>query len=251
MTTENQEVQAAPAAAPAAAAAPVAAAQPAAPAAAPVAPAADTSTPGVIEYEAIPDDPGLTMALQFVGKQGISPDSPEMEAALKGDFSFLKATLAAKGVSAAGFEHYLALAEKSWEKHVATSAENHSKTATAIHAAVGGEEQWQAIQKWAGENADPEEKTAINSMLNAGGLQARAAAILLAQMHGAAAGTVVNPANPVGSQPSGGGAAAAGALSPADYAKEVAALTRSMGAHAAGRSPEMEALRTRRSQYRG
>lgn len=205
---------------------------------------------GVVEYEPIPDDPGLTMALQFVGKHGIAPDSPEMSAALKGDFSFLKAKLAAAG--AAGFEHYIALAEKSWEKHVAVAAETHTKTATAIHAAVGGEEQWQAIQKWAGENADPEEKTAINSMLNAGGLQARAAAILLQQMHSAAAGTVVAPASPVaGAVASGGAAPSAAALSPTDYAKEVATLVAKLGASGAGRSPEMEVLRTRRSQYRG
>lgn len=203
-----------------------------------------------IEYEPIENDPGLTMALQFVGKHGIGPDSPEMAAALKGDFTFLKAKLAAAG--AAGFEHYIALAEKSWEKHVSTAAENITKTATLIHGAVGGEEQWQAIQKWAGENADPDEKSAINTMLNAGGFQARAAASLLKQMHAAAAGTVVNPADPVsGALASGGGAAVATALSPAAYAKEVAALTAKIGSHAAGRSPELAALRERRMQYTG
>lgn len=205
---------------------------------------------GVIEYEPIENDPGLTMALQFVGKHGIGPDSPEMAAALKGDFTFLKAKLAAAG--AAGYEHYIALAEKSWDKHVSSTAENITKTATLIHSAVGGEEQWQAIQKWAGENADPDEKSAINTMLNAGGFQARAAASLLKQMHAAAAGTVVNPAEPVAGAPaSGGGAAVATALSPAAYAKEVAALTAKIGSHAAGRSKELEALRQRRMQYTG
>lgn len=210
----------------------------------------DTTDSGVIEYEPIENDPGLTMALQFVGKHGIGPDSPEMAAALKGDFTFLKAKLAAAG--AAGYEHYVALAEKSWEKHVAVEAESITKTAALIHTAVGGEEQWQTIQKWAGENADPEEKAAINTMLNAGGFQARAAASLLKQMHAAAAGTVVNPAEPVaGAVASGGGAAVATALSPAAYAKEVAALTAKIGSQAAGRSPELEALRQRRMQYTG
>lgn len=247
MTTENADVP--PLSTPVVAA-------PAAPAPVPAPEAKEKPTdppanePAVIEYEPVADDPGLTMALQFIGKHGVGPDSPEVQAALKGDFTFLKAKLASAG--AAGYEHYIALAEKSWEKHVATSAETHTKTATAIHAAVGGEEQWQTIQKWAGEHADDSEKSAINTMLNAGGLQARAAAMLLQQMHASAAGTVVTPAEPVaGVQPSGGGAAVAAALSPADYGKEVAALTAKLGANAAGRSKEMEALRQRRMQYVG
>lgn len=249
MTTEADESQtpALPTPAVATPAAPVVPDTPAVPDPKKPEPAAEST---VVEYEPIEGDPGLTMALQFIGKHGVGPDSPEVQAALTGDFTFLKAKLAAAG--AAGYEHYIALAEKSWEKHVATSAENHTKTATAIHAAVGGEEQWGVIQKWAMENADPEEKTAVNAMLNAGGLQARAAAILLQQMHNAAAGTVVTPANAVaGAQPAGGGAALATALSPADYGKEVAALTAKLGAYAAGKSPEMAALRERRMQYVG
>lgn len=204
-------------------------------------------------YEPIEGDPGLTMALQFVGKLGITPDSLELQSAMKGDFTFIKAKLASLGASAAGFEHYIALAEKSFDTHVKTGAEKIAAAATAIHAAVGGEDQWKTIQEWASKNADDGEKEQINSMLNAGGFQARAAAALLHQMHSNAIGVVVNPASATVPNVAGGSnaVAAAGApLSPEAFQKEVAALVGKHGMHAAQSSPEMAALRQRRQNYR-
>jgi len=60
-------------------------------------------------------DPGLDMALSFIGKLGIGPDHPAIVAARQGDFAFIKAELAGRGDKAQGWEQYLSLAEKAFE----------------------------------------------------------------------------------------------------------------------------------------
>lgn len=245
MSTEDQVVVppvAAPAATPALAPTP-------APAAADTpAPDADAATP--YEYEPIPDDPGLTMALQFVGKLGLTPESPELQAAMKGDFNFIKAKLASMGAKAQGFEHYIALAEKSFSNHVTAHSAKVAAAETAIHAAVGGPDQWQTIQAWASANADDGEKEQINAMLNAGGFQARAAAVLLHSMHSNAVGTVVNPANAAPGAASSGAPASGAPLTAAEYANEVSKLVRQYGARGAQSAPEMKVLDQRRANSR-
>lgn len=249
MSDENQV--AAPAPAPAPAAAPAPAPSPAAPAPAPApAPAGDTDAVTPYEYEPIPDDPGLTMALQFVGKLGLTPDSPELKAAMEGDFNFIKAKLASMGAKAQGFEHYIALAEKSFANHVTAHGEKVAAAEAAIHAAVGGAEQWQTIQTWASANADAGEKEQINAMLNAGGFQARAAAALLHSMHSNAVGTVVTPANAAPGAASSAPAMTGAALSPEAYQNAIADLVKAHGMHGAYKHPDMESLRARRNAYR-
>lgn len=203
------------------------------------------------EYAPVEGDPGLTMALQFVGKHGITPDSPEMQAAMNGDFSFIKAKMASLGAAAQGFEHYVAMAEKSYENHVKTETEKQTKTAGLLHEAVGGEEAWKEIQSWATSNAEPEEKEQINAMINAGGFQARAAAALLQQLYTRASGTVQEPASPVQNVPANNASPAQGAISPADYQKAISALVAKHGPIGASKSPEWAALQQRRANYRG
>ena len=243
MSTEDQVVTPP---MPAPAAAPVPAPTPA-PADAP-APDADAVTP--YEYAEIPDDPGLTMALKFVGKLGLTPESPELKAAMEGDFNFIKAKLASMGAKAQGFEHYIALAEKSFANHVTAHSAKVAAAETAIHAAVGGPEQWQAIQSWASANADDGEKEQINAMLNAGGFQARAAAALLHSMHSNAVGTVVNPANAAPGAASSGAPVSGSPLTAAEYANEVSKLVRQYGARGAQSAPEMKVLDQRRANSR-
>lgn len=244
MSTEDQVVTP-PMPAPAAVPAPV---PTPAPAADVPAPDADAVTP--YEYEPIPDDPGLTMALQFVGKLGLTPDSPELKAAMEGDFNFIKAKLASMGAKAQGFEHYIALAEKSFANHVTAHGAKVAAAETAIHAAVGGPEQWQTIQAWASANADDGEKEQINAMLNAGGFQARAAAAMLHSMHSNAVGTVVNPANAAPGAASSGAPASGSPLTAAEYANEVSKLVRQYGARGAQSAPEMKVLDQRRANSR-
>jgi hypothetical protein len=191
------------------------------------------------------------MALGFIGKLGVTPEHPALQEALKGNFDYLKAHLASLGDKARGYEHYLALAEKSYEAHVSVAAETAAKTAEAIHGAVGGEEAWQSIQQWASANAEPAEKEAVNAMINAGGLQARAAALLLQSLHAKASNTVIEPKDAVGHVPANSASTAQHALSPAAYQAEMSKLVQQYGALGAGKTPEYQALQSRRTAYRG
>lgn len=250
MTTESQEQVVQPAGTTPAAAAPAAVASAAAPAAQAQTPA-DTQ-PEVYEYNEVPDDPGLNMALKFIGGQGLGLEHPAVQAAIKGDFSFLRAELATRGDKARGYEEYLKLAEKSYAKHVNDQTAREAEAAQLIHQTVGGEENWKTIQEWAKANAEDGERKAINAMLNAGGFQARAAATLLQTLYAGAQGTVVEPASAVrNGVPANGASAAQAALSPADFQTQFAALVAKVGVTAAGKSPEYRQLVARRQAYRG
>lgn len=206
----------------------------------------------LISYEKT-GDAGLDMALGFVGKLGFGPDHAAMVAAMNGDFSLLKAELAGKGTAAAGWEQYLALAEKSHTDGAEKAKAENAKTTAMIHEAVGGEDAWQAIQKWAGENAEPAEKTAVNAALKAGGIQAKAMAMWLSSTYQNAAGVTIEPAAVIKPGARANTAADAGsALTAQSYAMEVQKLRQSMG-YAFEQSQEYRNLQNRRvaGQRRG
>lgn len=196
-------------------------------------------------------DPGLDMALTFIGRMGIGPDHPAVVAARQGDFSFIKAELAGRGEKAQGWEQYLALAEKAYESAQKTAQETVAKTKAIVEQTVGGAEQWVAIQSWAKANAEPHEREQINSMLNQGGLAAQAAAKLLSELYNQAHNTVVEPAEPANPNRSNRAASSTAALSPQDYQAELKALIGRIGAHRVQDSPEYAQLQQRRRMYRG
>lgn len=263
---------AAPAAAPAVAPAPAAleaapAPAPAAPAPAPapvVAPTVGEAVPpvleaptgaadeaGVVVYDTT-GDPGMDMALGFVGKLGLLPAHPAMVKAAEGDFTFLKAHLASLGGKATGWEQHIALAEQSWDRNVKAAEALNKTIAATVHAAAGGQVNWTSIETWAKANADPKERETINTMLAAGPVQARAATLMLRQMYEAAGGTTVNPANPLkGATPSaGGGGSSLSPLSPKEYGAAVSELnSRKPGAVDRG-DPEYKQLQQRALAYR-
>jgi hypothetical protein len=257
MTTEATEVAGQEAAQAAAAAAAATAGKPANPAA-PAAPAAGAATTDAgdgivpVEYAPIEDDPGLSMALQFIGKMGIGPDSPELQAALKGDFGFLEAKLASLGPKAQGWEQYLKLGKDSYNKHVESTAKSQEATRAAVEQVAGGPEQWKAVEDWARANADEAEKAELNKAFQSGGLQAKMAANYLCSLYAAASGTVVEPKNAAAPNvPANGGGFGAGApMSPQQFQQAVAQLTKTKGM-AAMNSPEYDALVARRQAFRG
>ena len=183
------------------------------------------SAPAVVAYEPT-GDVGLDMALDFIGKAGITADHPAMKAAQSGDFALLKATLAQKGVQ--GWEQFVALGEAAYTK---VNSENEAKAKAsreAIISEAGGAEEWGAIQKWAGDNATPEEKAQINKMLNAGGIEARSAVKYLVDVYNKANNVVKEPLNPLAN--AGRAASPSNApLSSSEYVKEVQALNRKLG----------------------
>lgn len=239
------------------------AAAPAGAATAPVAsatlPAADTAKPAVQTTPADPaatpatfekvGDPGIDLALDFIARAGIKPDDPAYLAALDGDFDLLRATLATKGDKAAGYDAVIALAEKSYKAISESNAAASQAVLTAVHEVAGGEEQWAVLRDWAKANADDSEKAALNGMMNAGPLQAKAAALYLKSVYEQAPGTSNPPANAVtpdaGAQPASGGP-----LDAAGYKAAVQELSRKLG-HRIDGSPEYATLQARRRAYRG
>lgn len=191
-------------------------------------------------------DAGLDMALGFIGKLGIGPGNAAFDAAEKGDFSMLRAHLGGMGAKAAGFDGYIKLAEQAFEKGKEKATGAQAKTTEAIHSAVGGADQWKAIQTWAGKEATAEEKKDVNAALRAGGTQAKAMALWLAEKYRGAKGTTVEPkrvADPSQSKP--GAAVEGGPLSAKDYANATQKARATLGYKFEG-SPQYAALQARR-----
>lgn len=195
-------------------------------------------------------DPGLDMALGFIGKLGIGPDHPGVLAAKTGDFSFIKAHLAGLGDKARGWEQYMALAERAYTSAQQTANAKAADTRKVVEDAVGGADNWSAIQAWAKANADDSERAEINAMLNAGGMRARAAARLLSDLYNQAHDTVHQPAEAAKANATRV-PATNGPLTPNEYNKELQALIGRIGAHKVGESPEYQQLQQRRRAFRG
>lgn len=214
----------------------------------PAAPATPAPADGALLYEPT-GDVGLDLALEFVGKAGIASDHPAMVAAAGGDFSILKATLAAKGVQ--GWEQFVALGEQAFKKTAEQTEAKSKALREAVHKEAGGPEEWGAIQKWAGANATPEEKAEINALLNQGGLQAKLAVRYLASAYAKATNVVQDPKDPTANASRGGVPGSNdGPLSPRDYAEAVRSLNNKLHGRLDG-SREYEQLQRRRAAYRG
>lgn len=194
-------------------------------------------------------DPGLDMALGFVGRLGFGEDHQAVKAAFEGDFSLIKAELASKGDKAQGWEQYIALAEKAYATSVADKEQTAKATRLVMNDVFGGEENTIAVLDWARANAEPHEREELNSMINAGGIQARAASMWLNAAYGKSTGTVREPSNPA-KQQSVVKQSNGQALSSADFSKEVATLVSTMGPRFST-TPEYASLVARRKAYRG
>lgn len=239
-----------------------------APAGAPVAPAAQPAVPNpadlsisdpppkpgstppdaeTVVYERT-GDAALDMVLGFVGRMGIHPEDPAMQAAQNGDFAPLKIKLAGMGDKAKGWEEFAALGESSFkstsEKENARKAEELKK----VHDVVGGKEKWDAIRTWAKTAAEPAEAEAVNKALGMGGIVAKAMASHLERLHRNATGTVVQGADALPRDAKGQQNANA-PLTRQQYAIEVEALRGRLGGKMDA-SPEYRALQQRRSAAR-
>jgi hypothetical protein len=189
------------------------------------------------------------MALAFVGKAGIGSTHPAMVAAQNGDFSILKATLAAKGTP--GWEQFVALGEAAYKRTSETTAAKQAKDQAAIFELAGGKEEWGAIQQWAGANATPEEKAEINELLGKGGLAAKGAVQYLLSAYAKATNVVAEPRDAIGNASRGGvPESGTGPLSPREYAAAVGALNNKLNGRLEG-SKEYDALQRRRTAWRG
>ena len=251
MTTETQPIVPAtppapgvtpPAAAPVAPPAPIALdTQPPAPAPAPAAPPAPEP---VVKFDPT-GDAALDVALDYLSGLGFKPGDPAVEAAREGDFAALEAKLLALGDKAKDRDRYLALARSAYEKVQAKTEKHNTEVAALVHAAVGGADQWTAIQSWASKQASPEEKAQINAAFAAGGLQAKAAAKYLSDAFTRAGRPGLSKTSAV---KEGAGTPDTGTtpLTAKAYAKAVEDLARSAKGREISNMPEYQALRQRR-----
>lgn len=197
---------------------------------------------GVVEYEPT-GNAALDVSLTFFGSLGIAAADPAMVQATKGDFSLLEAKLATMGDKAQGWQQMVALAKQVHSESTKAAAEQAQKTDAAILAVVQSKENWSAIVAWAAKNADPAEKAEINRMIDAGPVQARAAATLLLEAYKKATGTAITPRDPAGNA-SGVSEVSGQPLNAREYATAVASLHRKLGSRMEG-SAEYRALQRR------
>lgn len=226
--------------APAPTAPPAGAPAPAAPAAAPVQPAplnVDPPKPpptpdapdGTVVVEYSPTgDPGLDIALGFVGDRGFGPDRPEIQAAQKGDFAPLEAALKGMGDKAKGYERYLNVAKESYKRSTEKTKAQTEATTKAVTSAVGGVENWNAIHAWVVAEADDAQRAAINKALSGGEFLATAMARQLAELY-KSSGKSTLPPKGVAKTTAAAEVSASGALSPEQFKAEVRKLEAKYG----------------------
>lgn len=201
-----------------------------------------TGEDGAVVYDET-GDAGLDLALSFIGKLGITGTDPAMVAAANGDFTFLEAKLSTLGDEARGWEKHIQLGKEAFGRQLYAYKAEQGKTLSAVHSVVGGEANWKNLVAWAGKEATPDEKAALNAMFDAGPIQARMAAQSILAAYQSAKGTTINPANPA-SAASGAAPVAPKIMSRQDYAKEVDALYKKLG-NRMDNSPEYNELKSR------
>lgn len=196
-------------------------------------------------------DAAVDLALKFFHSNGLRKEHPAMAHAAKtGDFALALATLKEKGVN--GAEPYVQIMTQEFTRQQAAAASAAAKDKAAVLEAVGGDDRWKAIKAWAGANATEEEAAAINAAFKSGGQQAIMAAKYLSTMY--AQVEAQSPAGKSARKPDAARnstPAAQTPLSPTEYQRELAALTREIGIPKLDRDPRYSALQARRLAYRG
>lgn len=199
---------------------------------------------GRVEYTPT-GDAGLDVALTFIGNLGIAGTDPAVVQAANGNFSLLEAKLATMGDKARGWQQMMALAKDAYGRANEKYKAHIEGVDKAIMAVAGSADNWNAIKVWAAENATPEEKAEINRMIDAGPVQARAAATLLLGAYEKAKGTVKNPVNALRKNAGGESPTSENTrLSPRDYSAEVRKLHNKLGTRMET-SPEYAELKRR------
>lgn len=220
------------------------------PPAAPVVPPAEPAVPQIPEAKSEPEpkvavfdetgDPALDIALGYAAQQGLTPDSPEIQAAREGDFKQLEAYFRAK--AAPGWEKQLALAKGAYERVVNDAKARTAALEKTIYDIAGGKEQWAKAAEFVGKIAPDAQKQQINAALQEGGLVAEAMAAYVIQTYKAQNGKAAR-------QPGSNAAPAAATdapLSARDYGRAVEELTRKSRGKDVTQTPEYKALVERR-----
>jgi hypothetical protein len=227
-----------------------ASAAPTAPEAKPAGDIIAPSEPLVVESTG---DPALDMANSYFAKAGVKGDSLAMQMARSGDFSVLRAELAAKGAEGAA---YVAVAEAAHGRAKAEGELTRTRAEAVVQDTMGGKENWAAVKEFIATKASAQELAEINAALKAGGVTAKATADYLKRVYEAGTGVSLSgkSASKEDRMPAGGrqGAPASnGALSPREYSAAVRELARQVGEGRVTTSPEYANLQARRRAWRG
>ncbi|CAB3697951.1 hypothetical protein LMG3458_02491 [Achromobacter deleyi] len=222
------------------------------PAAKPAAPAKEAAAFGATQSYEKTGNVNLDTALAWAGSLGLDGDtSPEMQEAFKGNFGPLRALLATKDIP--GAEAYLALAESGFKEFTAAAGERQAAVQGMVVQVAGSGEAWAEVMAWAGENAEQEEKDAVNYALAKGGFLAEAVAQALVSNYRQQAG-VSSPPRQTAARDTAAATPAAGThgpLSPKEYTKAVSELRKSLKGKSLEGSQEYTALQKRRAAWRG
>lgn len=146
-----------------------------------VAPVVAPATPAAVTFEPT-GDVSLDVALNFLGAQGLTLESPELIEAGKGNFQYLEGKFAAMGDKApAGWREHVNMAKEAHTRIEKRNNDEYVALEKSIHDAVGGPETWAAVTKYAQDTyaKDSTERAEIADTLNAGGLGAIAMAQFL------------------------------------------------------------------------
>jgi hypothetical protein len=195
-------------------------------------------------------DPATDLAFKFLAANGVTPGTAAWDAAQKGEFAVVKAALAEKGVK--GGAEYVAILEDKASKAVTAAKEKQTLVQTAVHTAVGGQENWNTVKAWVAANATDSELAAVNTALKSGDpFIAKVMAEGLASRHARATGQSAQGTEPTALRPMTQARAPAGgpanaALTGTEYRAEVQKLQNRLGSRMDA-SPEFAALRARRS----
>ncbi|WCA46230.1 hypothetical protein [Caulobacter phage DCM] len=195
-------------------------------------------------------DDGLDIALEFIGKIGIKEDNPAMQAAIKGDFTALRALCASMGDKAAGYERFVALGERAYKDATTAQTKLAADLKSAVVGVAGDEETWGKVLAWASKEATNEEKVKLNAMLTADPFQARAAAELIVGQYNKRVNAPMRQATKHDASGVNSGTAPSdqSPLNRREYAAAVVALNRRLGDRMQN-SPEYKALQQRHLAY--
>lgn len=190
--------------------------------------------------------PAVSMALDFVAKAGIGLEDPAVQlAAQEGDFTMLKAKLAAEGVQ--GYEPMLAILEAESQAYFAEQEKATEATAASIRNVLG--EDTEQIFSWGRDAMSDSEKDAFNSMLDAGGDKAIIAAIALGSLYNSHFEGTKPAENLTANLATTAPTASNSALSARDFAAEVEKLGKRYGSDTYS-TPEYKQLQSRREAGR-
>lgn len=191
------------------------------------APAAEPAK-AAIAYEST-GNTNADYALGQIAAAGIGPDHPAALAAQEGNFTLLKHALAAAGVP--GSDHLVDMLTSAAMEAADAEEEFNQRVTADVHAMAGSKEQWDTVMQWGRENADENEKEALNELFGNPKTHKIAAGYLLSMYDRAggerepAAGVV----NPDGAASRHAARAPETPLNRVQFAQEAKALREKMG----------------------